>query len=98
MPDSETDSLHDMRTAKMVIISRGKREGRDTLVLLFEDNSEAPYVIYLLIEQSDRRIPESDQAGGFVVSLWTREGLKATLPGKYRVIDNLPNLAQWVEQ
>jgi hypothetical protein len=33
--------------------------------------------------------------GGFVVVVWTREGLKLTLPAKYREVTRIPWLEPW---
>lgn len=101
LPDSQKAMLRDMKTAKYVIVSRGpwpEQGNREALELLFEDHSDSPFAIHLVAEQCDRLIPESDQGGGFLVSVWTRGGLKLTVPGKYRVVPSLPALSPWVEQ
>lgn len=98
IPDAQKSALKDMKTAKEVIISRGKWQGRDALELLFEDGTDSPYAIHLVSEQTDRLIPEEQQGGGFVVTLWTCGGLKARLTGKYRVVDTLPDLRPWTTQ
>ena len=99
VPDSQKPMLREMRSAKYVIVSRGPwtdQGGRDTLELLFEDGSDAPFVVHLVAEQCDRMIPEKDQGGGFVVTAWTQGGEKFRLPGKYRVVNALPCLEPWV--
>ncbi len=98
VPDSQKAAIRDMRAAKYVIVTRGKWQGRDALELLFEDRSDSPYAIHLVTEHTDRLIPEQEQGGGFVVTVWTRGGQKARLPGKYRVVENLPCLQEWIEQ
>ena len=100
VPDVQKLTLQEMRTAKYAIVSRGPwadQGGRDALELLFEDGSDAPFSIHLVAEQTDRMIPETDQGGGFVVTVWTRDGEKLRLPGKYRTVDALPCLDDWVD-
>jgi len=100
VPDVQKFTLPEMRTAKYVIVSRGPWDdqgGRDALELLFEDGSDAPFAVHLVAEQTDRLIPEADQGGGFVVTVWTRGGEKMRIPGKYRVADALPCLLPWAE-
>ena len=98
IPDNQKVALREMKTAHEVIISRGPwsdQGGRDALELLFEDGSDNPYSLLLVAEQCDRLIPATDQGGGFVVTAWTRGGVKGRWPGKYRVVPALPCLEPW---
>lgn len=100
VPDAQKPAIREMRTAREVIISRGPwtdQGGRDALELLFEDGTDNPFCLHLVAEQSDRMIPEGEQGGGFSVTAWTRGGEKLRLPGKYRVVPELPWLREWVE-
>lgn len=83
--------------AEYVIISKGTLHGRDALELVFEDGSDAPFVIHMLSEQCDRLLTENNQGGGFVVTVWTRGGNQLRYPGKYRVVENLPDVSPWSE-
>ena len=87
----------EMRGAEYVIISKGALHGRDALELVFEDGSDAPFVIHMLSEQCDRLLPENNQGGGFVVTVRTRGGNQLRYPGKYRVVENLPDVSPWSE-
>lgn len=98
VPESQLDSIEEMTTCEYVIISRGKFEGRDALELLFEDNTDTPFSIHIVTEQTDRLIPEYQQGGGFVVTIWTQAGQKLKFDGKYRVVDTLPDFSPWVSQ
>ena len=98
VPDIHKPAIRDMKSAKYVIVSKGKWQGRDALELLFEDFSDSPYAIHLVTEQTDRLIPEGGQGSGLVVTIWTKGGLKGRLKGKYRIVDNLPCLQGWSEQ
>ncbi|EIG9751951.1 hypothetical protein DNS71_003252, partial [Escherichia coli] len=84
VPDAAKHLLREMRGAEYVIISKGTLHGRDALELIFEDGSDAPFVIHMLSEQCDRLLPENNQGGGFVVTVWTRGGNQLRYPGKYR--------------
>ena len=98
VPDSQKAVIREMKTSEHVIISRGPwtdQGGREALELLFEDGSDAPFCMHLVAEQCDRLIPDTEQGGGFVVTVWTRGGEKLRLPGKYRRVDSLPCLQPW---
>ena len=99
VPDAVKGHVREMRSARYVIVSRGPWQdhgGRDAIELLFEDESDSPYCMHLVAEQTDRMIPEDNQGGGFVVTVWTRGGEKLRLPGKYRVVSALPCLQPWI--
>lgn len=101
VPDALKSVIREMRTARYVIVSRGpwcEQGGRDALELLFEDGSDSPYCLHLVAEQTDRLLPEDNQGGGFVVTVWTRGGEKLRLPGKYRTVAAIPCLDPWTEQ
>ncbi len=97
VPDSQKSVIREMKS-RYVIISRGRYEDREALEVLFEDGTDTPYSMLIGAEMTDRLIPEADQGGGLVVTIWTRGGMKLRLPGKYRVVGNLPDLSEWVEQ
>jgi hypothetical protein len=87
-----------MRSAKFVIVSSGPwvEQGRmAALELLFEDHSDSPFVLTIPLAQSDRHLPETDQGGGFYISVWSRGGQKLRLPGRYRKVESLPCLEEW---
>ena len=98
VPDSQTFSLDEMRSAKSVVISRGPwtaQDGRDCLELLFEDHSIAPFAMHMSALQCSRMSPDANQSGSFPVTVWNRHGKKLQLPGNYRVVKNLPCLEEW---
>ncbi|WHF85236.1 hypothetical protein QDX08_24305 (plasmid) [Escherichia coli] len=77
---------------------RGALHGRDALELVFEDGSDAPFVIHMLSEQCDRLLPENNQGVGFVVTVWTRGGNQLRYPGKVPCWpENLPDVSPWSE-
>ncbi|EEI5591556.1 hypothetical protein G4F33_002915 [Salmonella enterica] len=70
---------------------------KEGISVKIEDDSDAPFVIHMLSEQCDRLLPENNQGGGFVVTVWTRGGNQLRYPGKYRVVENLPDVSPWSE-
>lgn len=98
VPDAHIGLIPDMAAAEYVIVSRGpwRAQGnRDALELVFEDRSDSPFAIQLMAEQTDRLLPEQSQGGGFVILLQTRQGTHATLPGRYRVVPEIPCMEPW---
>ncbi|MBW7903130.1 MAG: hypothetical protein H3C26_16755 [Rhodocyclaceae bacterium] len=101
LPDALKGELREMNGAHCVIVSRGpwhEQGGREALELLFEDGSDNPYCLHLVAEQTDRLLPEDNQGGGFVITVWTRGGEKLRLPGKYRTVAAVPCLDPWSVQ
>lgn len=95
IPDAAKPLLKEMRGAEYVIISKGELDGRPALELLFEDGSDAPFVVHMSTGQTDRLLPEDNQGGSFVVTVWTRAGNQLRYPGKYREVGKLPDLSPW---
>jgi hypothetical protein len=98
VPDSKKSDINEMKSAKYVIISRGtwlEHKKNDALELLFEDNSESPFCLFLSPEQTDRLLPDTDEGGNFVTTVWTRDGQKLELQGKYRKVESIPCLQPW---
>lgn len=98
VPDVAKAYLREMKGAREVIVSRGPwtdQGCRDAIELLWEDGSDSPFCIHLLMEQCDRLIPEAEQGGGFDIAVWTRGGMKGRWPGRYRVVAEIPCLEPW---
>lgn len=97
VPDLQMSSIKEMKDAEYVIVSRGTYQGRDALELLFEDHTDSPFSITIVTEQTDRLIPDVEQGSGFDFLIWTQLGEMHRFPGRYRVVQNLPNLSPWKE-
>jgi hypothetical protein len=98
VPDSQKPSLRDMRSAKYVIVSSGPWQEHGAVPAyeqLFEDHSDAPFAVTIPHYQSDRTLPSRDEGGGFFITIWTRDGLKGRLPGRYRQVAAIPCLEEW---
>lgn len=95
IPDSQIAALFEFKTAKYAILSRGPwpaQARNDAIELLFEDFSDSPYVIHMVLDQCDI-LP--DGKGAWVLALWTRRGKQFQCPLKYRRVDRLPYLKPW---
>ena len=99
VPDVARDDFG-MLGASLVIVSSGPwpaQGSRPAIELLWEDGSDSPYCIHLVEEQTDRKLPVTDQGGKLVIASWTRQGKAAEWPAKYRRVTALPCLDPWVE-
>jgi len=98
VPDSQKRTVMEMRSAKYVIVSSGpwiEQGGVSAHELLFEDNSETPFVIIIPSSQCDRLLPATDEGARFYISVWTRGGQQLRLPGRYRRVASLPCMDAW---
>ena len=101
VPDNQTYTLDEMRSAKSVVISRGPwtaQDGQDCLELLFEDHSIAPFAIQMSALQCSRMSPDVVQKGTFPVIVWSRHRKALQLPGNYRVVKSVPCLEEWLSK
>lgn len=98
VPDSQRHILKETKSAKYVIVSNGpwiEMGAIPAYELLFEDHSDAPFVLYLPHTSSDRSLPASDKADGFYITIWTRSGLRQRLAARYRKVAAIPCLQEW---
>lgn len=94
VPDVQLSTLAEMRTGHECIITRGRmRGGHLVLELMFEDRSDEPFAIHVDMRQCDRDMTE--RAPSILVSAWTRHGLVASWPGRFRTAATLPCLRPW---
>lgn len=97
LPPALLRDLPDMQAAPVAIVTRGRLQGRDAVEIMFDDNSEAPYALHVLAEQSDRLVPADQHGMPIIVTAWAASGMLHTWRGKYRVSKELPDLSPWVE-
>lgn len=103
LPEQWTADISDMKTAKVVIISRGPwpAQGKsDALELLFEDETDSPYMMHISAEQVDRMPRDTDrdrhgQPPRWKFSAWTQAGKVFELPCRYRLVKYLPWMKAW---
>ena len=101
VPDSQKRTVIEMLSAKYVIVSSGPWVEQGSVSaheLLFEDNSDAPFVIIIPSSQCDRILPKTDKRTGFYISVWTRGGQKLRLPCRQRWVASLPCMDAWGSQ
>jgi hypothetical protein len=92
IPSVMEKTIPEMMTSEYVVISRGVWKGRVGYEIMFEDHSEAPFSIQIMNEFTDRTLPDSAAGNAFKFTLWTQDGKKHTLNGKYRVVKEIPYL------
>ena len=99
IPDGRIAEIEEMKTGKIVIISRGpwsQAGKKEAVELLFEDYSETPYSMNLGAKQIDRLIPSSDNGRDLLFAAYTRGSIKAMeRPAKFRTVKKLPCLKPW---
>ena len=92
------DFIKEIKDAEYVIISRGfwdKCMG-EALEVLFEDNTDYPYILHLSPGQFDRIPSKEDNGRTFKISLW-KDGPNKILekPARYRHVKFLPYMKPW---
>ena len=99
MPDNQIDALADMRTGKLVIISRGPwpaQRRADAIEVLFDDGTDNPYALHIGTEQIDRLPLDANVGQPVMFSVWTRgPKVQLALPALYRLSERLPDLRPW---
>ncbi len=78
VPDNQKHQLTEMKTGKRVIISAIP----NGLEIVFDDDSETPFLIQLAQEQTDRVITVSDIGDDFQFSVYIRLGEKYAFQGR----------------
>jgi hypothetical protein len=100
VPPAAAAMVPEMRTGREVIISRGpwaEQPQREAFELLFEDGTDTPFAVHLMVQQSDRLPPDEDQRRSFPCAVWTPDGKVIELPARYRKVASVPDLSPWVE-
>ncbi|WP_024873352.1 hypothetical protein [Tolumonas lignilytica] len=90
IPKCQENLLREMKSGKYVIITRGMYNNVDSLEIMFEDNSESPFVVFISMGQTDRLIPKSDKHGIFDFTILVENGEVAKFKAKYRRTKRLP--------
>lgn len=107
--------LDEMRGAEYAIITRGEwtpelvrqpdgsrrvQHPRDAIELLFEDHTDSPMAMHLVVEQVDRMPVRADEGRTDLQLLVYTAGptLEMELPARYRRARRLPHLKPWGER
>lgn len=73
-------SLHEMKTGKFVVITPNDL----VLDILFDDESDYPYLIQLDVRQCDRKITKEGGPMKFWFIVYTEKGKQFELPGRVK--------------
>lgn len=102
VPGGRTHHINDMRGAKHCILSRGPWPAMskpDAIELIFDDNSDSPWCLYLTPEAFDMLPAEPPAGQEWVISVWTSKDGK---PHKalervchWRRVERIPWLKPW---
>lgn len=92
VPDNQLEELLEMATGQECIITRGRYYGNDCFELMFDDDSDDPYVIFTGMEAVNGRVEENRS---FEVTAWSSKGIEAEWIGRYRKVEHLPCLEPW---
>jgi hypothetical protein len=101
LPKSKRHHLRDMRTAKYVICSRGPwiaAGNRESIELLFEDDSSSPYLLNAGPESVDLMPGDPAGTGEWICSVWTFAGApvkELELPCRWRKVPYIPWMKPW---
>jgi len=68
LPPQTLSVVEDMRTARIVEV---RREGKANFRIIFEDDSDSPFVIDCLVNSFDRIPADTDHGGQFRFTVWT---------------------------
>ena len=96
VPDEMAKKLvSEIATAQEVIVTRGAWEaqgGIDAFEIMFEDNSDEPYALFISTQQAHTLPHESDCGKRRLFTVWNSKGKIADLPGWYRIESRIPCL------
>lgn len=98
VPDRQLSEIEEWKTAREVIVSRGpwpQHNRTDIVEILFEDDSDTPYIIHIGTEQIDWMPSDADQDVAGTPPRWrfavlTKAGKVMDLPCRYRHVDHVP--------
>jgi len=97
VPDSMAPQVADMQTAREVIISKGRYQGKQAYEILFDDHTDTPYSLLLDARQFASLQPADSEHGKEVrISVWVRGPQRVLdMPARFRVVRRLPCLRPW---
>ena len=97
LPDSMVDQVVDMQTARDIVVSKGKCQGKQAYEILFDDHTDTPYSLLLDARQFASLQPADSEHGKEVrISVWVRGSQRVLdMPARFRVVPRLPCLRPW---
>lgn len=78
-----TEILAEMKTAKFVVVGKRVIKNMFAIGILFDDESDAPFLIVISVGQTDRNFNVANERGKkFPFSVWTQAGKQLQFTGK----------------
>lgn len=81
IPDSMVEIISEIKTGKYAEITNDTVEGKKGIQILFEDNSDSPYCIFISNGQIDRELKDKGQ---FPLHIYTQQGFQFKLNAKFK--------------
>jgi hypothetical protein len=103
VPDIRLAELNEMNTAKEIVISEGPcwpdgkgSRPRLALELLFDDNTDIPYSMWVTKEQIDRMPTSTEHCKRVTFTVWGRGPVQLmSRPAWFRMVKRIPCLESW---
>ena len=87
-------SLQNITSCDYIILTRGLWLGSPSYELLFEDHSDAPYMLHMTYGSYDRLLPASEAGRDFPLLVYVRGEehpvIVSRKPARYRFVSQLP--------
>ena len=93
VPDSLTRTIAEMQTGLFCVLTSGLYKGRSSIEIMFEDQTRAPFSLFIPQEQCDFRLQKSSKP--FRLAAWTRTGKVGEWEAFERIGKRLPCLQPW---
>lgn len=84
VPKSEEKSIPEMKTGNFVSICHSTLADRRSYRLTFDDLSNSPYCVEIMLEQVDRKLRPEDDGMHFPFKVYTESGLSFELDAVFR--------------
>ena len=92
MFSSNTQVIKEIEAATAVIVTQGKLEGKDTYEVLFEDNSDTPFVVMIDLETQSNKEKKAQIKDAITLTVWDNKREYTKMPMRFRKRDELPSL------
>jgi hypothetical protein len=87
LPDNQTHALAEMRSARNVVVTKGHHAaaGRELFEILFDDDTDEPFMVLLDPNNSDRQVGRESHGKPLSVHVYTRTGCAGSWRGQFRL-------------
>lgn len=97
MPPAHENALPDMIAARSVVLTRGAYDGKEAVEILFDDDTDDPFAIFLDISQFDRIWPPDEDGMTIDFAIYVKGGMVWSHKCHLRRTATLPLLTPWPE-